>query len=184
MTSPLCRVFIATSVDGFIARPDGSIDWLEQANRRVPEGEDCGYAAFMASVDAIVMGRATFDTVRAMSPWPYGDTPVYVLSRRLEALPAGSPPQVQLVRGGPHEAVALATAQQHRALYVDGGVTIQAFLAAGLVAELIVTVVPVLLGAGRPLFGPLPADVALRLVGSRAYPFGFVQHHYAVDHHA
>lgn len=78
--TPTCRVFIATSLDGYIARRDGAIDWLEQAHRLVPPGEDCGYGAFMASVDALVMGRATFDTVRVMTPWPYGDTPVFVLS--------------------------------------------------------------------------------------------------------
>jgi len=178
--SSVCRVFIATSLDGFIARPDGSIDWLEQANRLVPAGEDCGYGAFMSSVDALVMGRITFDTVRCMTPWPYGEKPVYVLSRSLSAPPAGSPPSVRLVQGAPSALVAQAAEQGHRSLYVDGGLTIQTFLAAGLVAELIVTVIPVLLGAGRTLFGPLQRDISLRLIGSRAYSFGFVQNHYAI----
>jgi dihydrofolate reductase len=175
-----CRVFIATSVDGFIARTDGSIDWLEQANAVVPPGQDCGYGAFIASVDALVMGRNTFETVQRMTPWPYGDKPVYVLSRSLSQLPHECPPSVRLVQGGPTDAVAQAAAQGHHSLYVDGGLTIQAFLAAGLVSELIITVIPVLLGTGRPLFGPLPFDTKLRLVGSRAFEFGFVQNHYAV----
>jgi dihydrofolate reductase len=178
--SSICRVFVATSLDGFIARPDGSIDWLEQANQLVPAGEDCGYGAFMASVDALVMGRVTFDTVRSMSPWPYGNKPVYVLSRTLSTLPPDSPPSVRLVRGEPAAAIAASAAQGLRSLYVDGGITIQAFLTAGLIRELIITVIPVLLGAGRPLFGPLLGDVKLRLVGSRVYPFGFVQSHYAI----
>ena len=177
----VCRVFIATSLDGFISRQDGSIDWLEQANRLVPPGEDCGYAAFMNSVDALVMGRATFETVLRMSPWPYGDKPVYVLSRTLSALPPGAPPSVRLVCGEPASVVSLAEAHGCRSLYVDGGLTIQAFLADGLIHELIITSVPVLLGAGRPLFGPLPGDIKLRLLRSRAYPFGFVQNHYTVD---
>jgi dihydrofolate reductase len=176
----ICRVFIATSVDGFIARADGSIDWLEQANAMVPPGQDCGYGAFMASVDALVMGRNTFDTVHRMQPWPYGEKPVYVLSRSLAQLPHECPPSVRLVQGGPADAVAQAAAQGHHSLYVDGGLTIQAFLAAGLVSELIITVIPVLLGSGRPLFGPLPRDTRLRLVGSHAFEFGFVQSHYAV----
>jgi dihydrofolate reductase len=176
-----CRVFIATSLDGFIARPDGSIDWLERANALVPEGEDCGYGAFMASVDALVMGRKTFDTVLAMQPWPYGDKPVYVLSRSLSALPAGTPPSVQLAHDAPAALVAKAAGHGHRSLYVDGGAVIQSFLAAGLIAELTITVIPVLLGAGRPLFGPLPGDMSLRLLGCKAYPFGFVQKHYALE---
>ncbi|WP_374666477.1 dihydrofolate reductase family protein [Ramlibacter sp.] len=176
----VCRVFIATSLDGFIARPDGSIDWLEQANQRVPAGEDCGYGAFMDAVDALVMGRATFDTVRHMSPWPYGDKPVYVLSRTMPALPAGTPASVRLIQGEPATVVSQVAAHGHRSLYVDGGLTIQAFLAAGVITELVITVVPVLIGAGRPLFGPLPGTIELSLMESRAYPFGFVQSRYAV----
>lgn len=178
--TPICKVFIATSLDGHIAREDGSIDWLDEANRLIPAGEDCGYSSFMASVDAIVMGRGTFDTVSAMAPWPYGEIPVYVLSRTLSVLPVDTPRTVHLVHGGPHDALALATARGHGSLYIDGGRTIQAFLAAGLIAEMTITVIPILLGSGRSLFGPLAADIRLRLVGSRAYAFGFVQSHYLV----
>jgi len=176
----ICRVFIATSVDGFIARTDGSIDWLEQANAMVPPGEDCGSGAFMESADALVRGRNTFDTVHRVKPWPYGEKHVHVLSRSLSQLPDGCPPSVRLVQGGPAAAVAQAAVQGHHSLYVDGGLTIQAFLTAGHVSELIITVIPMLLGTGRPLFGPLPCDTRLRLVGPRSYEFGFVQCHYAV----
>lgn len=178
--SSICRVFIATSLDGFIARPDGSIDWLEQANELIPPGEDCGYDAFIASVDALVMGRLTFDAVRSTSPWPYGEKPLYVLSRTLSALPPGGPTSVRLISGEPTSVVSEAAKQGHWSLYVDGGVTIRAFLAAGLIRELIITVIPVLLGEGRPLFGQVPGDVKLRLLSSRSFPFGFVQNHYAV----
>lgn len=171
-----CSVFIATSLDGYIARPDGRIDWLETANQRVPAGEDCGYQAFMSTVDGLVMGRNTFDTVAAFADWPYGALPVTVLSRR--PLPAELPPGVTRSDDAPAELVARLAAAGHRHLYIDGGITIQRFLAAGLIDRLTVTVIPVLLGAGRPLFGALPGDRTLRLASSRSYPFGFVQNTY------
>ncbi len=95
--------------------------------------------------------------------------------------PAGTPPSVQLSHDAPAALLAKAAAQGHRSLYLDGGAVIQSFLAAGLISELTITVIPVLLGAGRPLFGPLPGDVSLRLLGCKAYPFGFVQKHYALE---
>ena len=102
---PLCSVFMAISQDGFIARPDGGLDWLDEANRQIPAGEDCGFGAFMARVDALVMGRKTFETVRTMGAWPYGDKPVVVLSRSLQTLPAGVPASVCLSGGDPHPLV-------------------------------------------------------------------------------
>lgn len=176
-----CSVFIATSLDGFIARPDGSIDWLEAANQRVPSGEDCGYADHMASVDALVMGRATFEKVLGFPEWPYGETPVYVLSRTLSTLPAHLGTSVVLCKAqSPAEVVALARSRGHGHLYVDGGQTIQAFLAAGLIDSLTLTTIPVLLGQGLRLFGPLAQDVTLIHTATRAYPFGFVQSRYDV----
>ncbi len=177
-----CTAFIATSLDGFIARPDGAIDWLDQANRSIPAGEDCGYAAYMAGIDAIVMGRHTFETVLAFDPWPYGETPVHVLSTTLRSLPATAPACVRLHSCTPAELAALAWHHDQRRLHVDGGRTIQGFLAAGLLAEITITVIPVLLGAGRPLFGTLPSgDLWLTPLATRAYPFGFVQNHWAIQ---
>jgi dihydrofolate reductase len=178
--SPIFAVFIATSLDGFIARQDGSIDWLDRANALVPQAEDCGYEEFMSTVDGLVMGRGTFEQVLAFEQWPYGDTPVYVLSRTLDKLPETVPSSARLVSGSPSEVASMLASHGHRRLYLDGGVTIQRFLAAGLVAELTVTTVPVLIGRGRPLFGPLTHDVRLRHLATRAYPFGFVQSRYAV----
>lgn len=106
-----------------------------------------------------------------------------VLSGSLPQRPAGTPPTVTLLKGAsadPAEVLRIAAAAGHRRLYVDGGRTIQSFLAAGLIAELTVTTVPVLLGAGIRLFGALPGDVPLRLLSSQVYPFGFVQSRYAV----
>ena len=156
--STKCSVFIATSLDGCIARSDGSIDWLERANASVPAGEDCGYANFMQTVDAIVMGRATFEKVLSFPDWPYGSLPVYVLSTTISRLPAGVPDSVQVLQATPHEVVERTTQAGHRHLYIDGGRTIQAFLRAGLITELTITLIPLLLGSGIKLFGDLPAD--------------------------
>jgi len=173
-------VFIATSLDGFISREDGSIDWLDQANARVPAEEDCGYAEFMSTVDALVMGRHTFELARSFAEWPYGQTPVFVLSSRLSALPAGVPGTVHLSREAPAALVARLSAQGIKHLYIDGGVTIQRFVADGLIDEVTITRIPVLIGAGRPLFGPLSSDVRLEHLSTRAFDFGFVQSKYRV----
>lgn len=170
-------VFIATSLDGFIARPDGALDWLPQP---VEGGEDYGYAAFMASIDALVMGRKTFETVCSFGVWHYGNTPVFVRSRRAlpDALPAGA--RVERVEGEPADIAADLATRGYTHLYVDGGETIRHFLAAGRIQRLIVTRVPVLLGAGIPLFGALPGDVAWTHVRTAAFASGLVQSEYAL----
>jgi len=176
-----CTAFIATSLDGFIARTDGSIDWLEGANELVPPGEDCGFAKYMGTVDAIVMGRRTFEQVLGFENWPYGEMPVYVMSRSLISIPPSAPLTCSVHDCPPAELASLAWDVGHRRLYVDGGVTIRSFLAAGLLAEITITVVPVLLGEGRPLFGRFAAgDTWLELRETKSFPFGFVQSRYAV----
>jgi dihydrofolate reductase len=177
-----CSVFIATSLDGFISRLDGRIDWLDQANATVPAGEDCGFGAFFSSVDALVMGRNTFEQVLLFPSWPYGDKPLVVLSRTMKALPPGVPNSVTLSSEAPAVLVRRLEGEGVGHVYVDGGLTIQSFLAEGLVQELTLTVIPVLLGTGKPLFGALPGDVNLRLLDSRRWPFGFVQNRYGVEH--
>lgn len=180
-----CTAFIATSLDGYIARPDGSIDWLTEANALVPAGEDCGYGAYMAGIDAIVMGRHTFEQVLTFPEWPYGGSHVYVLSRFLAALPVEAPATTSLHACPPRELAAIAWGRGHRNLYIDGGLTIQSFLAAGLLAEITITVLPVLLGAGRPLFASGAFDQAwLKHVSTHAYPFGFVQSRYLIPANA
>jgi dihydrofolate reductase len=175
-----CSAFIATSVDGFISRGDGRIDWLIEANAAVPAGEDCGYAKFFSTVDALVMGRHTFEQARSFADWPYGSKPVVVMSRSLTRLPADVPETVSLSAVAPATLVRRLAAEGVQHLYVDGGLTIQSFLAAGLIGEITITVIPILLGTGRPLFGPLEKDVRLELLSSTAYPFGFVQTTYRV----
>ncbi len=179
-----CSVFIATSLDGFIARSDGRIDWLEEANQRVTPGEDCGYGQFMADVDALVMGRNTFEQVLSFDAWPYGSTPVIVMSHRAIAVPPILPPVVSASTETPAALVARLSAQGVRKIYVDGGQTIQSFLAAGLIDDITITVIPVLLGSGKRLFGPLAGDVQLAHEATMAFEFGFVQSRYRVIRHA
>lgn len=167
-------MFVGTSLDGFIARHDGRFDFLS-----VAEGEAHGYEEFIATVDAIVMGRNTFDVVLAMAPWPYGARPVFVLSARaLPAAPAGA--TVERLNAPPAQIYAQLQARGFQHVYVDGGLTAQSFLRAGLVDRLTVTRVPVLIGAGIPLFGPLADDVVLKHVATRQLACGAVQSEYAI----
>jgi dihydrofolate reductase len=171
-------VFIASSLDGFIARSDGSIDWLPE-----PEpgsDEDYGYQAFIETVDALVMGRHTYETALAFDAWPYV-LPVVVLSHHSITVPDRIPHPVERMEGTPPGIVQRLADQGAEHLYIDGGRTIQHFLAEGLIDRLIVTTVPVLIGDGIPLFGPLPRDVSLRLVASRSFTNGLVQSEYRVQ---
>jgi dihydrofolate reductase len=168
-------VFVGTSLDGFIARPNGDLDFLPPGG-----GEPHGYDEFIASVDAIVIGRKTFETVLTLGPWPYGKKRVVVLSSRPVELRAATGADVEQMAGPPAGIVAqLADTGAHH-LYVDGGITVQEFLRAGLVQRLIITRVPVLIGAGIPLFGTLPHDIQLRHVATRQYPSGLVSSEYHV----
>jgi dihydrofolate reductase len=169
-------VFIGTSVDGFIARPNGDLDFLPEGG-----GEPHGYNEFIASVDAIVIGRNTFEKVLTLGPWPYGDKRVVVLSGRAVDLSAARGGLVEQMAGPPAQIVSrLASTGAHH-LYIDGGITIQRFLCAGLIQRLIITRVPVLIGDGIPLFGTLPCDVRLRHVATRNYPSGLVQSEYHIS---
>ena len=170
--------FVATSLDGYIARSDGAIDWLGPSG---DEGnEDYGFAAFMDSVDMLVMGRNTYDTVMATGEWPYGDTPVIVLTHRPIEIPAELAHLVEARERPPIELVEELAGRGVDHLYVDGGATIQTFLSAGLVQRLIITTLPVLLGNGIPLFGTVDADVHLRHVNTVSFTNGLVQTTYDV----
>lgn len=175
---PQVTVFIATSVDGYIARENGDLDWLDAANRLVPDGEDCGYGDLMQSIDALVMGRTTFEKVLSFGEWPYGSTPVIVLSSKPLTIPERLPETVTHSSETPQALCERLSSEGIRHLYIDGGQTIQRFLLDDLVDELIVTLIPVLLGSGIPLFGSLAADVHLSAVETKHYDFGFVQLHY------
>ncbi|MFZ0285047.1 MAG: dihydrofolate reductase family protein [Terriglobales bacterium] len=169
-------VFIGTSVDGFIARPNGDLDFLPEGG-----GEPHGYPEFMASVDALVIGRKTFETVLAFPEWPYGGKRVIVLSSRPIDFSTVRGGTVEQMAGPPADILSKLAAGGVRHIYVDGGVTIQRFLRAGLVHRLIITRVPVLIGEGIPLFGALPRDVRLHHVATQCYPSGLVKSEYRVD---
>ena len=167
-------VFVGTSLDGFIARPNGAFDFLPTGG-----GEPHGYDEFMATVDALVIGRHTFETVLSFGGWAYGKKPVFVLSSRpLPSVPAGA--VVERMAGEPAAIVAQLEARGIQHAYVDGGITIQRFLQARLIQRLIITRVPVLIGSGIPLFGPSPHDIALRHIATRQYQSGLVQSEYEV----
>ncbi|KRA75498.1 deaminase [Caulobacter sp. Root656] len=165
-------VFVGASVDGFIARPDGGLDWLPAGG-----GEPHGYNEFMATVDALVVGRNTYEIVLGFDTWPFGDKPVFVLSAGALA-PAPDGAVVERLSGAPAEIVSRLAARGVGHIYVDGGITVQRFLRAGLIQRLIVTRVPVLLGQGIPLFGALPGDIKLRHVATRSFASGLVQSEY------
>lgn len=173
-------VYIATSLDGFIARKGGAIDWLDAANQTVPKGEDFGYREFFDSVDAIVMGRNTFDLVRTFDPWPYDSKRMVVLSRRGVDIPEALRATVSASSESPEQLVARLKAEGAKRIYVDGGLTVQGFLRAGLVDDLTITLIPVLLGSGLPLFGELASDMHARHVATQTYSCGFVQNRYAI----
>jgi len=168
-------VFVGTSLDGFIARRNGSFDFLPEGG-----GEPHGYDEFMASVDTLLIGRNTFEVVLGFGEWPYGKKRVVVLSSRRVDLSQVRGGVVEQMSGAPAEIATklAATGAQH--VYVDGGITVQRFLAAGLIQSLVITRVPVLIGDGIPLFGSLPHDVKLRHIETRQYMSGLVRSEYQV----
>lgn len=168
-------VFVGTSVDGFIARRNDDLDFLPEGG-----GEAHGYDEFIAGIDAIVMGRKTYEKVLTFGAWPYAGKRVVVLSGAHIDTSAVPGEAVEWTSEEPAEIVARLAATGASNLYVDGGVTIQRFLRAGLIDRLIVTRVPVLIGDGIPLFGSLPHDVHLHHVATRSFGSGMVQSEYAV----
>lgn len=179
MKNPRVSVYIGLSQDGFIARPNGDIDWLTD-NRYTIEGEDFGYQAFMDTVDVLVMGRITFEKVLTFGEWPYQNKSVLVLTQRKLELPESIRDRVNVLSLPPAVLVEHAVEQGWQHIYIDGGQTIQRFLLAGLVNDLTLTRLPVLIGQGIPLFGPLTADVQLQHVETKTFPNGFVQSRYTV----
>lgn len=162
-------VFIATSLDGYIARPDGALDWLSRVEQ---PGEDYGFAEFFATVDVLVMGRGTYDVVRGFPVWPYGDKRVIVLSHR----PADSRHGEERFAGTARELAARLAGVGR--VYIDGGNVIRQFLAEGLVTDLTLSVIPIVLGDGIRLFERGTGEHPLVLDGHRAWASGLVQLRY------
>jgi dihydrofolate reductase len=178
-------VFIATSVDGYIARPDGTLDWLtgrpaEEETGQHDAHQDYGYGAFLATVDAIFMGRGTFDVVLGFDgPWPY-PKPVYVWTSRPDDIRPPEGADVRVVSGSLDDVRARLAADGIGRVYVDGGATVRAWLDAGLVDRMTISTVPVLIGQGIPLFGGTSGDIDLELESCETFPGGMVQRTYLV----
>ncbi|MHB8837487.1 MAG: dihydrofolate reductase family protein [Gemmatimonadaceae bacterium] len=164
-------------MDGFLARANGGLDFLDAAG-----SGSHGYEEFIESVDTIVIGRKTFEIVMGFDAWPYGQRRVVVLSSQPVDLSGATARggRVEQMSGPPSDIASTLAAQGARHAYVDGGVTIQGFLRAGLIQRLVISRVPVLIGSGIPLFGALPHDVSLRHVATKAFAGGLVQSEYAV----
>lgn len=166
-------VYIAASVDGFIAKKNGATDWLHHPEYDLPN-EDFGYNTFIDSVDALVMGRNTFEQILTFENWLYSK-PVMVLSTQELAIPEHLKGKVEHHCGSPRELLQQFSSQGWKHLYIDGGKTIQQFLRAGLIDQLIITRIPILLGQGISLFGPEHGEIALKHISSASFGNGFVQ---------
>ena len=168
-------VFIATSLDGFIARPDGALDWLPQDGT-----EDHGYTDFFSSIDTMLMGRKTYETILGFTPYPYEGKRVVVCSRTLTEVPAHLIGKLEFSADPLPDLVRRLEAEGTKHIYADGGQIITALLELGLLNRIVLTRVPVLLGSGIPLFGALSADVILQHIKTKTFSSGLVQSEYEV----
>lgn len=169
-------IFIATSLDGYIADKNGGLDWLHSIPN--PENNDMGYVEFTNRIDALVTGRKTFETVIGFDvPWPYSK-PVFVLSSKLKEIPESHKGQAFLIKGTPSEILEQIHMKGCERLYIDGGTTIRSFLKSDLIDEMILTTIPILLGGGSPLFTELPNELKFELVGTKTFLNQITQNHY------
>lgn len=169
-------VFIATSLDGYIADKNGELDWLNSIPN--PENIDMGYEEFTSHIDALVMGRTTFETVCGFEmDWPY-QKPVFVLSNTMTKIPEKFKDKAQLIKGTLKEILEKIHGKGYNRLYIDGGTTIQSFLKEDLIHDMTITIIPVLLGGGSPLFSELPKKLEFECTDSKIYLDKVVQNHY------
>lgn len=175
-------VYIATSLDGFIARENGDIEWLHNSGHgEVDDKEDFGYQNFISNMDALVMGRKTYEKVRSFGgDWPYGELPVFVLTNRGVEISGELSKTVFSLSGNPIEILEELSDRGYENLYLDGGKTIQGFLKSKLVNEIAITKIPILIGNGIPLFGSLKKDIKLEHLETKSFNNGFVQSRYKV----
>lgn len=171
-----CSVYIAASIDGFIAKPDGDIEWLDRFSTSELNG--LSFNDFMSTVDTLVMGRNTFDKVLSFEHWPYEAIPVVVLTSRKLVIPEYLQSKVRVESGSPDKLLSKLESEGKRHLYIDGGNTIQRFLQARLIHEMTITWVPLLLGKGISLFDSFGTEIPLRLIATTTSKNGFVQVRY------
>lgn len=169
-------VYMAVSLDGFIADQSGGLGWLESIEN--PDGDDFGFGLFLSTIDALVMGRKTFETVLAFPQWPY-DKPVYVLSGTLKEIPGRFRNRAELLQGSPEEIIRILGGKNHRQLYIDGGATVRSFLERDLIDEITLTWVPVILGGGVRLFESTGLELKFSLVASEVLLGKLVKNRYA-----
>ena len=169
-------VFIATSLDGYIADKNGRIDWLKTVPN--PKNDDMGYVEFINRIDALLMGRKTFETVLAFDiDWPY-NRPVFVLSDKLTEIPESQRGKAFLVNGDLAKILEQIHEKGLNQLYIDGGTTIQNFLKEDLIDEIVISIIPILLGGGSSLFAELPNELEFELVRTKTYLNQITQNHY------
>jgi dihydrofolate reductase len=170
------KVFIATSLDGNIADKDGGIDWLHSIPN--PNNDDMGYSTFFSQIDALVMGRNTFEIVCAFDiEWPY-QKPVFVLSNSLNNVPKAYEGKAEIVNGSLTEILTKIHKKGYTNLYIDGGKTIQSFLKEDLIDEMTITIIPHLLGGGVPLFSEQSKQLNFKCINSKIYLGQVVQNHF------
>jgi len=169
-------VYIGVSIDGYIADRNGGLEWLDAIPN--PNQDTMGYVEFTSRIDALVMGRTTFETVCSFDiEWPY-QKPVFVLSRTLTEIPKKYADKVFLVNGSLTEVLEHIHNKGFYRLYIDGGSVVQSFLREDLIDEMIISTLPVLLGGGTPLFSDLPSHLNFECVKSTVYLDQIVQNHY------
>jgi dihydrofolate reductase len=166
-------VYIGTSLDGFIARADGGIDWLVKFEKPVRKD----YGEFIRKIDAVVMGRGTFEKVLTFPSWPY-EKKVFVLSNTIKRVPAKLRGKVTVLSMKPRALLNYLSNEGFSNIYVDGGKVIQSFLKEDCIDELIITKAPVLIGSGIPLFGHLNHDLQFKHIRTKIYSNGLVKSHY------
>jgi len=169
-------VYIAQSLDGYISDRNGKLDWLNSIPN--PENIDMGYNELTENIDAIIMGRKTFETVCSFNiNWPY-QKPVFVLSRTLKKIPSQYSGKAEIINSSIPDLLADLNQKGYNRLYIDGGKTIQSFLKEGLINELIITTMPILLGGGSKLFSDLPNEIKLEHLRTEVFLNQVVQSHY------
>ena len=182
-----CSVFIATSADGYIATENGSVEWLETAGKsdaNMGDAADMGFMDYMASIDCIIMGRKCMEKISSfkLTPeqWPYGNTRIIVLSNTVKEAPENLRGKVEMYSGDIQAVISTLEKEGYKHAYVDGGATITSFIALGLIKEMTLTLAPVLLGAGIPLFGRIDRQITLKNAQATAFPNDFIVSKYEV----
>ena len=175
-----CSVYIAASVDGFIAKSDGDIEWLHRPEYSGTSINGLTYDEFISTVDVLIMGRNTFEKVKTFDVWPYEGTLVTVLTNKKFEIPPALKGKIRIEAGQPKKILSKLQKEGSRHFYIDGGITIQRFLQEKLVNELTITRIPLILGNGIPLFNYLREEQPLKLIEVNKSENGFVQERYKV----